>query len=307
KFIPMTRKALLRKILEDCSLVPSEEREHFQEFSAALDKKISTKYHAEISELKALYEPLHPDKDTVSMRSYTSEERRDNEFWLLDKLSSLLNKAHFYELPTEAIHDALKEHDTSYGVLISVDPSQYDVLRVWVIGKEIEPYDFGPWYSKIFTVAYNFVRSTPKIERYKRVVVAIRHKKQQKLLLKVFKDIRCANLEHLLPEGKIRMTQFDQQVLVGMLGIGVASIAIKLITFLADYKFSWIYIATALTGIMALRAWTMYKNKRNSYLVDLSRTLYFKSIANNRASLILIADRAEDEVFKSTVIAYSFL
>lgn len=192
-------------------------------------------------------------------------------------------------------------------MLVSVDPKKYDVLRVWVVGKEFEPVDTGPLYSRVITGVIRQFKPAIPAERYKRVVIAIRAKKQSKLLLKSFKDIRCANLEHLLPDGKIRMNQFDQRVLAAMLTVGGASAVIKLVSFLADYKVSWTYIAISVAGIVALRAWNMYKNKRNSYLVRLGQTLYFNSIANNRALLTLLADRAEDEVFKVTLLAYSFL
>lgn len=226
---------------------------------------------------------------------------------MLEKLSQLLEKAHFYELPVEDVLDALRDHDAGDGVLVSVDPKKYDVLRVWVVGKEFEPVDVGPLYARIATGVIHWFKPPLPAERYKRVVIAIRAKKQSKLLLKSFKDIRCANLEHLLPDGKIRMNQFDQRVLAGMLTVGAASVVIKLVSFLADYKVSWTYIAIAVAGVVALRAWNMYKNKRNSYLVRLGQTLYFNSIANNRALLTLLADRAEDEVFKVTLLAYSFL
>ena len=167
--------------------------------------------------------------------------------------------------------------------------------------------DNGRLYSRIATGVVRWFRPPKPAERYKRVVIAIRAKKQSKLLLKSFKDIRCANLEHLLPDGKIRMNQFDQRVLTGMFAVGATSAVIKLVSFLADYKISWTYIAISVAALVALRAWNMYKNKRNSYLVRLGQTLYFKSIANNRALLTLLADRAEDEVFKVTLLAYSFL
>ena len=218
-----------------------------------------------------------------------------------------MEKAHFYELPREEVLRALKEHDAGDGVLVSVDPSKYDILQIWVVGKELEPVEKGPWYTWIFSTTKQWIFPTPKEERYKRVVVAVRGRKQQKLMLKSFKDIRCANIEYLLPDGKIRMNRFDQNVMFATVTVGVASVAIKLVSFLADYKVSWTYIATAAAAIIFLRAWTAYKNKRNSYLVNLSRTLYFKSIANNRALLSLIADRAEDEMFKATLLAYCFL
>ena len=241
------------------------------------------------------------------VKSYSKKERKENEFWLLEKLSQLMEKAHFYELPREEVLEALKEHDVGDGVLVSVDPNKYDVLRIWVVGKEVEPVEKGPWYTWIFSTVKHWISPPPQVERYKRVVVAVRAKKQQKLMLKSFKDIHCPNIEYLLPDGKIRMNRFDQNVMFATVTVGVTSIVIKLVSFLADYNISWTYIATAVAGLICLRAWTAYKNKRNSYLVNLSRTLYFKSIANNRALLSLIADRAEDEIFKATLLAYSFL
>lgn len=256
---------------------------------------------------QALYDPLNPDKETLALQNISKKERQDNEFWLLEKFSHLLEQAHFYELPVVEVHESLKEHDAGDGVLVSVNPTSYDILRIWVVGKEFEPVNAGPLYSRIATRIIHYFKPSLPIERYKRVVIAIRAKKQSKLLLKAFKDIRCGNLEQLLPGGKIRMNQFDQRILAGMLTIGGASIVIKLVSFLADYKVSWTYIAISVAGFIALRAWNMYKNKRNAYLVRLGQTLYFNSIANNRALLTLLADRAEDEVFKVTLLAYTFL
>ena len=243
----------------------------------------------------------------MTFQKHSKKERLEYEFWLLEKLSQLLEKAHFYELPMEDIYEALKAHDAGDGVLVSVDPSKYDVLRVWVVGKEVEPTSSEKWYSRMVSGIVHLFYPLQKVERYKRVVIAVRGKRQTKLILKSFKDIRCANLEHLLPDGKIKMTQFDQRMLAGTLAVGVVGVVIKLVSFLADYKISWTYIAISVAGVVGLRAWNMYKNKRNSYLVNLSQTLYFKSIANNRALLSLLADRAEDEVFKVTLLAYSFL
>ena len=260
-----------------------------------------------VNVFQALYDPLNPDKETLVVKNYSKEEQNHCESKLLDKLSLLLEKASFYELPKASVEDSLKEHDAGHGVLVSVDSKKYDVLRIWVIGKELEPVEQRPWYERPYHMASNWVFPVEQVERYKRVVVAVRPKKQIKLHLKSFKDIRCPNMEYLLPDGKIRMTQFDRRVLMGTLAIGMTSIVVKLVSFLADYKIDSMYIAVAIAGVVGLRALTLYKNKRNSYLVNLSRVLYFKSIANNRALLTLVVDRAEDETFKGCLLAYAFL
>lgn len=255
---------------------------------------------------QTLYDPLNPDKETLIVKNYTKEEREKCETELLQKLSLILEKASFYELPKPSVRDVLREHPAG-DVLVSVDPEKYDVLRIWVLGRELEPVQHEPWYLWPYQIVRNLTFPLEQFERYKRVVVAVRPKRQTKLHLKSFKDIRCANMEYLLPDGKIRMSQFDRRILVGTLVIGMTSLVVKLFSFLADYKVDAMYIALAIAGVLGLRAWTMYKNKRNSYLVNLSRVLYFKAIANNRALLTLAVDRAEDEAFKGCLLAYAFL
>ena len=100
---------------------------------------------------QALYDPLNPDKETLALQNISKKERQDNEFWLLEKFSHLLEQAHFYELPVVEVHESLKEHDAGDGVLVSVNPTSYDILRIWVVGKEFEPVDAGPLYSRIAT------------------------------------------------------------------------------------------------------------------------------------------------------------
>ena len=238
-----------------------------------------------------------------------TKERQDREYHLLQKLSKVLHKAGFYELPQEAVQDALKEHDIGDGVLVKVDPSKYDILRFWVVGKDIQNSDNGiGWTHRARkSVRYRVYGRPLTRERYKRVIIAVRAKTQRKLILKTFKDIPCPSLEHLLPEGKIEMTRFDQ-ILVGLsLTIGITTAVVKLITLMADHHVGVLPIATVTAVILLARTWSVYKSRRNKYLADLTQTLYFKSMANNRALLTLVVDRAEDEAYKAAMLAYSFI
>ena len=58
---------------------------------------------------------------------------------------------------------------------------------------------------------------------------------------------------------------------------------------------------------MLSRTWFGYSNKRNAYLVELMRTLYYNNLANNRGVLAYTTDRAVDERLKQLVLAYCFL
>ena len=258
---------------------------------------------------QSLYDPLNPDKETLVTRFIGTKERQDREYLLLQKLSKVLDKAGFYELPHESVQEALKEHDIGDGVLVKVDPSKYDILRIWVVGKDMQSDDkaIGWAHKARKSVRYQVYGRPSTRERYKRVIIAVRAKNQRKLILKTFKDIPCPNLEHLLPEGKIEMTRFDQ-ILVGLsLTIGLTTAVVKLITFMVDHHIGVLPIATIATVVLLARTWSVYRSRRNKYLADLTQTLYFKSMANNRALLTLVVDRAEDEAYKAAMLAYSFI
>lgn len=52
KFVPMTRKALIRRILEDDNLVSTQDRHYYQDLAVHLDKAIAGTFHGVLGELK---------------------------------------------------------------------------------------------------------------------------------------------------------------------------------------------------------------------------------------------------------------
>ena len=68
-----------------------------------------------------------------------------------------------------------------------MDPGRYDVLRFWVLGHEM-PEVHIPLLERIKDRILKRSPTKP-MEYYKRVVVAIRLKKDSKLSLKAFKEV----------------------------------------------------------------------------------------------------------------------
>ena len=151
-------------------------------------------------------------------------------------------------------------------------------------------------------------KPAPKPEEYyKRVVVAVRLRRDDKLMLKIFKEVPVNSLEQLLPDGKIMMSRLDKGVLTTSAGIALTGVLAWLVTLLAHIYVPTILIVAAVPTAIGIQSWTSYKNRRNQYLADLNRILYYKNIANNRGLLALLVDRAEDEIFKEALLAYTFL
>lgn len=252
---------------------------------------------------------MDPDKDTIQAKRLVTKDLLNDEYWLLQKLESLLNKANFFKVPSNRLLQLLQEHNTAEGVRVAVDPHYYSILRIWTRGHRSLPLSimkrlkFG--LQKVFSRGSEDLRRADEI--FTRVFVALRSKKERKLHFKVFKEVPCNQLEYLLPDGKIKMSKFDKGFLASSAFLGSIVISLKAIAFASDYHMDFAWLGLGLAGLIGARGWIGYKNKRNSYLVNLSRTLYFKTVSNNRGVLTLLTDRAQDEEFKESLLAYSFL
>lgn len=145
------------------------------------------------------------------------------------------------------------------------------------------------------------------VEFYKRVIVATRLKKDSKLMLKAFKEIPVNSLEKLLPDGTMKMNVIDKSIVTGSIVVASGGVIAKIIAVLASVNVDWMLLITLAAGTIGAQAWKSYMDRRNAYLTDVSRTLYFKNVTNNRGLLAMLVDRAEDEIFKQALLSYTFL
>ncbi|KAH9503543.1 hypothetical protein Btru_068153 [Bulinus truncatus] len=305
RYVPITRQSLLRHLLQEKNFFTEYELKTFPSFVLALDSTLINKYQGILQSLKTLFDPINPDKDTLKTREWTRNEKLDNEFSLLQHLEDVMKKASFHELPKLKVDQFLKEHKTVEGVMVSVDPNRFDVLRFWVLGHE-RPELHHSLGEKILN---KILKRPPRqpMEYYKRIVVALRLKKDSKLIIKAFKEIPLQRIEMLLPDGKIQMSLTDKGLLAASGALAGFGILAKAVTILASINVEWPLLLSLVTGSIAFPVWSSYNNRKNAYLVDVSRTLYFKNITNNKGLLTLLVDRAEDESLKETMLTYAFL
>ena len=96
---------------------------------------------------QSLYNPLSPDRETVQLRSFSSQQLINRETKILKKLSALLAEASFYELPKGVMLDALREDNIDEKIIVTVSPENYETLKFWVIGMDVVPIDDQPWHE----------------------------------------------------------------------------------------------------------------------------------------------------------------
>ncbi|KAK3086186.1 hypothetical protein FSP39_014907 [Pinctada imbricata] len=300
RYIPITRKSIVRHVIEERGFLTDSEKRNFEKFAVALDTAIVNRYAGLLQELKSLFDPINPDKDTIQTRKWTLRERLDNEFWLIQRLCAVTERANFHELSPKALQKAMKEHDATEGVRVSVNPKDYDILKIWALGRE-KPTVKLPWYKSMLP------GSNISTEYFKRVIIALRLKKDQKLVLKSFKEVPVNALEMLLPTGRIRMKTFDK-AMISLSGFGaISSAMLKTLFYEPQLPIDSGAFLTLLFAAIFFRSTIGYFNRRNRYLAELNRMLYFKNIANNRSLLASLVDRAEDESFKEILLTYSYL
>ena len=120
KFIPVTRRSLVRRLGEEEGLLSWEEREKLEIFAAALDARFSQRFQGCLEEAKVnthththtplllctyglcpsqyLYDAMDPDKDTVTTLQLNRKQLLDREHQLLLLVQRLLDKANYFQV-----------------------------------------------------------------------------------------------------------------------------------------------------------------------------------------------------------------
>ena len=286
-FLPLTRPSLIRLIATDQSLLNDEERLLFHSLCEGFDSAVVQRYHPILNELKHLFQPINPDQNAP----LRSEDRLDNEFWLLQKIDDLLHRSNFTELPRNVLLERFRSSEQ-----LQINGYDYDVLKFWILGREEMPIEelsrWKRWFGR---------RSSTRSanEYFKRVVLAVRLKGQDRLYFKAFRDVRLEDLPQLLPVGKLRLAPEQRRQIRWTLLVGSATAVTQLITTMAELNLPSLWIGgTALTALMALRTYRNSFQAKIDYLAQMNRVLFYKNIASNKQLLGMIVDRAEDELSK---------
>ena len=138
---------------------------------------------------------------------------------------------------------------------------------------------------------------------YQRCIIACRTNSDQ-LYLKLYKDVLSDQIEQLLPKTKLAMTDIDRAMTAVSLLVACGTSAFHL-SHNQVFPVSTLAFFSAIA--LGMRAWNSVTNKRNKYLAEQMRTLYYQNINNNRGLLALLVDRAEDEEFKEAALAFTFV
>lgn len=137
------------------------------------------------------------------------------------------------------------------------------------------------------------------MDYFKRVILAVRLKGQDRLYLKAFRDVPLQNLPQLLPTGKLQIGQREQRLIWSTGFVATSTAVAHLITTMANFQLPGLVVGgTSLSIILALWSFKSAFQSKINYLSNMNRILFYKNLASNKQLLGMIIDRAEDELSK---------
>jgi hypothetical protein len=337
RFIPVTRFGLIEKLTEpqvwpEGPAQAAEARRFFR----YIDYWRQQQYNAKLFDLDQCYEPFSPDSDLISTRTYSEAELAAMRHKVVAGVEDLLVRANYERVNPHEL-DVIMTPDSAYGLDLHVDMDAFEEIIIYRRGMarttnaKRSIAKFGrkhevevPIFQRLFilfklkpfdlrvknVMARNNIERSDAERRVKKMRAHLPESiKDDRIYLKLFKNIPCTDLEMVFPNTQVRFRPFDKLKLGvsagGGLGMGAVGAAGK-IALLATNPLAAAGAVLGLGGVAARQA-SAFVNQKQKYMVTMARNLYFHSMADNRGVILKIAARGAEEDIKEEILLYSVL
>jgi len=334
RFIPLTRHAVMVDLCED--IEGPDDTDYFAHAALELERHRAHDYREMAAEIRRLYLPFSPDADTVKVTDLSPEEALKAEQDLAALVRHLLTRANYSPIPNDELTRILSEQ-SPYSLRIEVDLDEYDLLHVFA--RDV----YAAARSVRRPETLYLLKATFETRVHRRLFVALKLKTDEKrareiaeregisekkamrkvrkrrkalpqdtrtdfIYVKVFKDMPEYDLQILFPLRSVQFRPFDRIKFVatatGGTAFGIFTTTGKVLA--ATNPITAVGALIGFIGLLA-RQITQFFNQRNRYMMELAQKLFFHNLANNRAALALLLDRAEEEDVKEDLITLYFL
>jgi hypothetical protein len=315
-FIPLRKNDLIELLVCDKQL-PADKREPFRQFCRLVAATFHFEYLAKLEELKDAYAPFDPDADTKAARPLYPEERKEREDKVFAAFAALMERANFKRLQRQEIERALRQKPSDWGLHMDLNlNSVFERVEVYVRGDVVREHSRRTW------------RTLGRLEKYavptyQRLALILKLRKSRRLdpnldtnhlYFKVFKDVPKADVDMQLPGARPCMTRLDRALVLWPLFLGLVLLLYHFFTQILGQDFSKFQVS-ALASVASLglaipcfisayRSFHTYHTKRQKYVLQLVRSLYFKAVGSNAAALMRLFDEAEEQECRETYLAY---
>ena len=277
-------------------------------------------YLAQIKRLKEAYAPFDPDSDTPPQREYSDPERALALAELFASVERVLAKANYTLLSREELEQVMR--GASYwGVDMDVCWDCFDRAAVFVRGKGFGKRTRRPWYRA-------FRKEEVALRTFGRVVVVLKQRPHTRLgeeadthnvFLKLFKDIPQMDVEMLLPGTKVNMPFQDRFMLGSSVASSVGYVGWKLSTMSLAGITGALFGGAGVLGLLTLytplallvgygyKTWASFAWQKQTYMLQLTQSLYYQNLDNNAGVLYRVMDEAEEQETREVLLAYFYL
>jgi hypothetical protein len=335
RFIPVSRYGLRAKLIA----MLAEGGGDRKAWGRALDCLAAWRHQEHRRRLLELIEdylPFCPDSDTANLLELDVDARDKARAEFIAGIERMLAQANFVRLSRDDVQRLLVAQ-SPYGLNLKVDLSEFDEALLYyrgtgtIVREERNPWRFYlrkdrldvPIFERLFLLLKlkpveiriaEIMASTPvdRARAAREVQKARAHfptvVSSDYIYVKIFKRIPQVDIEMLFPNTQVAFMPFDKLKLMVTAGggtvAGVPGTATKLLA--ATNPFTLAFGVFGLSAVIFRQAMKFF-HTRNHYMMVLAQNLYFCSLANNRGTLTLIADGAEEEDVKEDMLLYAFL
>jgi len=299
RFLPVKPAAMLQRMLRDPRLSDAE-RGQLGALLEMIDARFHLEFRRELKRLKTLYDPFDPDRDTLPLAELTPAERRQQRAALSDAFARLLAQGNYVELSRDEIRQCLELQPYSR-LMVRARLEECDELRVFYRGVHQEerthPCCFAPWRRRGAKV-HVFARAA--------LLISTSQGDQDRILLKLFRNVVVGDLKMMLPGVRILMRWFDRIKIGSTVAGSLATAGWKAFTAAILSPVLFLIVLAGFAGAFVKGLFSFF-NSKTRYMQALSSNLYFQNLANNTSALALLVDAAESEEAKELLLAYFLL
>jgi hypothetical protein len=297
----------------------------FRDFCKLLQSVFHFEFHDNLEQLKDLYSPMNPDRDTRKVGVYVD----DGAVSFVDALNELLNAANYERLSQDAIEAAFEE-SSLFQVKLKIDFDDFEEVLLFTRGESE--------HTEEVKTLFGLIKKKITFSNFDRVVIYIKFKegiapeaakgKPGSTLLKLFQNVPRADVEMLFPNTRVAMRTIDKfligiPALIGAGAIVTTKVGASLL-LLGSFIGFWLGLSSEkveldearmiaiLAGLAGLgsyiwKQFSNFKNRKLLFMQSLTQNLYFKNLDNNAGVFHRLIDDAEEEECKEAILAYFFL
>jgi hypothetical protein len=321
-FIPLTLPDLIeflavgRGANVDPEALPETEQKQFRHFASSIQSHFHHKFHRLFRQIKESYAYFDPDLDTPTLTQLSADDESEAQRQFFESGRALLAKANYRHLSrSDAVR--MMQATTFWGIQLDVSWDVFEELETYYRGDSIQPREIRRW-TRLW------LKQTIQVPVFERLVVVFKQKDHKRLgkkpdcksiFLKMFKEIPQGDLETILPGTRPKLTKVDKGLIIYPLASGLGLLLYKLLSDVFNFRdifaitasvsLSW-SLAIAFAGY-GYKTFRTYSNKKISYALRLTQSLYYQSIDNNAGVFHRLIDEAEEQESREAILAYFFL